>query len=91
VHARLQPDDRALGDGQDHVRDLFTGWNLEDEWMRREPERRERRDRGHDHDRRRRRRDEPAGAGGSHFVDPASRPWTKYRWKAKKTISGTSS
>ena len=44
--------------------------------------------------------DEPAEPGaddgdarchGSYFTEPASRPWTKYRWNAKKTASGIAS
>ena len=36
---------------------------------------------------------EPASDNGAHlrhryFTDPARRPWTKYRWNAKKTMSG---
>ena len=44
--------------------------------------------------------DEPAEPGAddrdarchaAYFTEPASRPWTKYRWKAKKTASGSAS
>ena len=48
----------------------------------------------------RRVRDEPAEPGAddryprcheTYLTEPASRPWTKYRWNAKKTASGRAS
>ena len=33
---------------------------------------------------------EPLGSRYAYFDEPASTPWMKYRWNAKKTNSGTS-
>jgi hypothetical protein len=35
--------------------------------------------------------DDRARSRHGYLTDPARRPWTKYRWKAKKTMSGIAS